>query len=123
MLALVIDDARAMRSILGRMLRDLGFETAEAANGREALDRLRQGPKPDLALVDWNMPEMDGLEFVRAVRADPALADVCLVMVTTETEMPQVATALEAGANEYVMKPFTRDVIREKLDLLGIKPR
>ncbi len=120
MRALVIDDSRATRSILGRMLRDLGFEVAEAGDGREALEKLRAASPPDLALVDWNMPVMNGYEFVRAVRADPAFAGVRLLMVTTETELSQVAAALEAGADEYVMKPFTRDVIVGKLDLLGI---
>src|SRR5438552_5990570 len=109
-----------MRAILGQMLRQLGFEVSEAGNGREGLERLRQLGPPDLALVDWNMPVMSGYEFVRAVRADPALAAVRLMMVTTETELAQVATALEAGADEYVMKPFNRDVIVEKLGLLGL---
>ncbi len=118
--ALIIDDSRAMRAILAGMLRQLGFETIEAANGQEALDRLRQHGKPDVALVDWNMPVMSGYEFVRAVRANPDLDDLRLMMVTTETELHQVSTALEAGANEYVMKPFTREAIRDKLDLLGV---
>ena len=120
MRALVIDDSRAMRAILGQMLRQSGFEVAEAGNGREGLERLRQIERADVALVDWNMPEMNGFEFVRAVRADPAYRDLRLVMVTTETEASQVMSALEAGANEYVMKPFNRDVIVEKLSLLGL---
>ena len=91
-----------------------------AGNGREGLERLRQLERADVALVDWNMPEMNGFEFVRAVRADPAYRDLRLVMVTTETEASQVMSALEAGANEYVMKPFNRDVIVEKLSLLGL---
>jgi len=101
-------------------LKEIGFEVSEAGHGREALERLKEIGTPDLALVDWNMPEMDGFEFVRAVRADHAYDSMRLMMVTTETEMEQVAKALEAGANEYVMKPFTKDVILEKLDLLGI---
>jgi two-component system chemotaxis response regulator CheY len=120
MRALVIDDSRAMRAILGQMLRQTGFEVAEAGNGREGLERLRQLERADVALVDWNMPEMNGFEFVRAVRADPAYRELRLVMVTTETEASQVTSALEAGANEYVMKPFNRDVIVEKLGLLGL---
>ena len=75
---------------------------------------------PDLALVDWNMPEMNGLEFVRSVRANSRFDHVPLMMVTTETDMERVSSALEAGANEYVMKPFTKDVILEKLQLLGM---
>jgi two-component system chemotaxis response regulator CheY len=118
--AMVIDDSRAMRGILRRMLVEAGLEVIEAANGREALDRLHAGETIDVALVDWNMPEMNGLEFVMAVRADPRFADLRLMMVTTETEMHQVVRALEAGANEYVMKPFTVDVVRDKLALLGV---
>lgn len=119
--ALVIDDSRAMRMILGRMLREKGMEVAEAANGRLALDLLDEGLDPALVLVDWNMPEMTGIEFVAAVRQPPYLSTARIVMVTTETEIPQVAQALAAGADEYVMKPFTKESIFEKLQLLGIE--
>ena len=119
--ALVIDDSRAMRMILGRMLRELGMEVAEAANGRLALDLLDEGLDPDLVLVDWNMPEMTGIEFVAAVRQPPYLSTARIVMVTTETEVPQIAQALASGADEYVMKPFTKESIFEKLQLLGIE--
>ncbi len=123
MRALVIDDSRAIRLILSRTLTELGFETLDAANGLEALAVLqREGPM-DLALVDWNMPEMDGLQFVQAARAEPAWSRMKLMMVTTETELARVVKALEAGADEYVMKPFTRDVIAEKLALLGLGQR
>ena len=122
MRALVIDDSKAVRSIIGKIMRELGFgEVVEAGNGLEALERLKEKGKPQIALVDWNMPEMNGYEFVCAVRADSAYDDVPLMMVTTETEMAQVITALEAGANEYVMKPFTKDVLREKLIILGLQ--
>jgi two-component system, chemotaxis family, chemotaxis protein CheY len=119
--ALVIDDSRAMRMILGRMLREKGMEVAEAANGRLALDLLDEGLDPALVLVDWNMPEMTGIEFVAAVRQPPYRSTARIVMVTTETEVPQVAQALAAGADEYVMKPFTKESIFEKLQLLGIE--
>ena len=120
MRALVIDDSRAIRLILSRTLQELGFETLEAGNGREALEVLeREGPV-HLALVDWNMPVMDGLEFVQAARARPAWSSMRVMMVTTETEIERVVKALEAGADEYVMKPFTRDVIAEKLAILGL---
>jgi two-component system, chemotaxis family, chemotaxis protein CheY len=118
MRALVIDDSRTVRAIIGRILRDEGIEVVEAANGREGLERLRQSPGVELVLVDWNMPEMNGLEFVEAVRADRAYDPVRIMMVTTETEQGQVVRALEAGANEYLMKPFTRDVLVAKLSLL-----
>lgn len=120
MRVLIVDDSRAIRTMIGRIMKELGFETCDAGNGREAITVLESGPLPELALVDWNMPEMNGLEFVEAVRARPEWADLRLVMVTTETEMTQVARALTAGANEYVMKPFTADVLREKLELLQL---
>ena len=118
--ALVIDDSRAIRLILARMLRDLGFEVDEATNGREGLARLVDGETPDLVLVDWNMPEMTGIDFVIAARQPPQPSKARLLMVTTETEVPQMVRALEAGADEYVMKPFTREAIVEKLQLLGL---
>ncbi len=120
MRALVIDDSRAMRAILRSTVKTLDFECVDAANGQEGLDCLaNQGPF-DLALVDWNMPVMNGLEFVQAVRSNPQHAEMRIVMVTTEVEMSQVAKALGAGADEYVMKPFTPDILREKLGLLGL---
>jgi two-component system, chemotaxis family, chemotaxis protein CheY len=117
--ALVIDDSRTTRKILTRMLNHMGYDTVEAANGREGLDRLRVMGASDLVLVDWNMPEMDGFEFLRAVRANREYDSVPLVMVTTHNDMDSVARALEAGATEFIMKPFTEDVIREKLELVG----
>lgn len=122
MRALVIDDSRAMRAILRQMLRQIGFEVVEAGNGQEGLDRLKEADRPDVALVDLNMPVLSGFEFVKAVRADPRFDGLRLMMVTTETEVEQVAGALKAGADEYVMKPFDRAVIVEKLGLLGIAP-
>ncbi|GJL80109.1 MAG: chemotaxis protein CheY [Nitrospinaceae bacterium] len=120
MRAMVIDDSRAIRLILGNILKDLGFEVVDAGHGLEAIEKMKAPGKFDLALVDWNMPEMNGYEFVCAVRKDDTYNDVRLMMVTTETEMSQVVKALEAGANEYVMKPFTKEMITEKLTLMGI---
>jgi two-component system, chemotaxis family, chemotaxis protein CheY len=120
MKALVIDDSRAMRVLLGGVLKKLGYEVSEAGNGQEGLHVIREKGRPDVALVDWNMPVMGGFEFVKAVRADPSLTGLPLVMVTTETEMDQMSAALAAGANEYVLKPFTRDGLREKLENLGL---
>jgi two-component system chemotaxis response regulator CheY len=119
MRALVIDDSRTMRMVVGRILRELGFEISEAGNGLEGLERLQEIEVPDVALVDWNMPEMTGIEFVQAIRAKPEFDVMKVMMVTTETEMSQVSVALEAGANEYAMKPFTKEVIQEKLTMLG----
>lgn len=118
--ALVVDDSKAIRLILGRTLESLGYVVVQAANGQEALDTLaREAQGLSLVLVDWNMPVMNGLEFVRHVRANPQYSSLALMMVTTETHLDQVSTALEAGANEYVMKPFTADIIADKLRLLG----
>ncbi len=116
--AMVIDDSRAIRMILGRILSNLGYEVHPAGNGREALGVLsREADGMCLALVDWNMPEVTGIEFVRAVRAVSAFRHVVLIMVTTETETEQMQSALEAGADEYIMKPFTEDMILEKIRL------
>jgi len=117
--ALVVDDSRAMRAILGRMLREAGYDVAEASNGREALEVFRASGAPSLLLVDWNMPEMNGLDLVRAVRGELGERDVSIMMVTTEIETAQVVRALAAGANEYLMKPFTREGLLEKLRILG----
>jgi two-component system chemotaxis response regulator CheY len=122
--ALVVDDSRTIRRILGGILAELGFEVCQAENGKDALgvlDRERAaGAGVSLALVDWNMPEMNGLQFVQSLRADSRNADLIAVMVTTETQVDQMVAALEAGANEYVMKPFTKDIIHDKLRILGV---
>ena len=120
MLAMVIDDSRAMRSILRRIVTELGFDCVEAANGQDALDIMNGGSLPDVALVDWNMPVLDGLSYVSAVRGNRDWRDVTLMMVTTEGEHAQVVRALAAGAHEYVIKPFTPDAIQEKLQILGL---
>ncbi|RME67942.1 MAG: response regulator [Verrucomicrobia bacterium] len=120
MKALVVDDSKTTRMIIGRILRECGFEIHEAGNGQEALDKLEEIGCPEIALVDWNMPEMTGIEFVKAAREDSRYDDMKIMMVTTESEVEQVQAALEAGANEYAMKPFTKDVIEEKLALLGV---
>ncbi len=121
--AMVVDDSRTIRRILAGTLAEIGFEVCQAENGRDALavlERERGGVPVSLALVDWNMPEMNGFDFVQALRADPRNAEVTVIMVTTETEVDQMVRALEAGANEYVMKPFTREIIQDKLRLLGV---
>lgn len=120
MLALVIDDSRAMRMVLRRILTGLGFDVSEAAGGPPALELLAAGEHPDLVLVDWHMPEMEGIDVVAAMRAQPVDYRGKIVMVTTETEMSQMARALQAGADEYLMKPFTGDAVTEKLRLLDL---
>ena len=122
MRALILDDSRAMRMILRRIMHSAGFEVVEAADGRQGLDALAGGPLPDVALVDWNMPGVDGLAFVNAVRDNPDYRPMTLMMVTTESEHDQVVRALAAGAHEYIIKPFTADAIVDKLELLGLVP-
>ncbi len=117
--ALVIDDSRAVRMLVGKILREQGFEVTEASQGQEGLARLRENLEIGLVLVDWNMPVMDGLEFIQTVRRERVWDSVRIVMVTTETESEQVQRALTAGANEYVMKPFAPEVLVAKLSLLG----
>jgi len=117
---MVVDDSKAIRLILSRNLSEMGYEVSSAADGAEALALLREGIS--LILVDWNMPRMNGLEFLKQLRADPRYSPVTVVMVTTETEVEQMVKALEAGANEYVMKPFTKEIIEDKLRLLGLLP-
>jgi two-component system chemotaxis response regulator CheY len=118
MRALVIDDSRAMRAIIRKTLTEVGIEVVEAGDGREGLELLRQAPDTELVLIDWNMPVMNGIDFVKAVRSDRTFDPVRIMMVTTETGQDQLIRALEAGANEYLMKPFTKDVLVAKLSLL-----
>src|SRR5262245_57007161 len=120
MRVLVIDDSRTVRIIIGAILRELGMEVVDAGNGVEALEQLKRYPDVELLLVDWNMPEMNGLDFVRAVRAQRAYDGVRILMVTSEAQGEQVARALGAGANEYLMKPFNKDVLVAKLHLMDV---
>jgi len=117
---LVIDDSKAMRIILRQILESVGGQVEEAGSGKEGLEKLKTIEHPSVILVDWNMQEMNGLDFVRALRSIEAYRTTPVMMVTTESEVSQIEKALEAGANEYVRKPFTKDVIQEKLKLLGI---
>lgn len=119
--ALIIDDSKAMRRIIGSIVKGVGFETDDACDGLEGLNSLEAAPtKYDLVLVDWNMPNMNGYEFIKAVRAKDEFNDLRMVMVTTETEPARMAQALMAGVDEFVMKPFTKDVLLEKLRLIGV---
>ena len=120
MRALVVDDSRAMRMIVARLLQKVGFEICFAEHGQAALQVLESEPAFDVALVDWNMPVMTGIEFVAAVRADHRWDAMRIMMVTTETEQEHVLRALEAGANEYLMKAFSPEGLVEKLAILGM---
>lgn len=122
MKALVVDDSRAIRMIIARHMKDLGFITEQAGNGQEAMAALASSGPFDIALVDWNMPVMNGLEFVCAVRGDRALDEMAIMMITSESEQSQVQRAIDAGASEYLMKPFSTQAIEEKLLILGLGP-
>ena len=117
---LVADDSRAMRMTLARLLGGLGMEVTEAGDGMEALEALGAGRPYEIAFIDWYMPKLNGLDLVRRVRAEPAFDGVRLVMVTSECEAPLIASALEAGADEYVTKPFDRGAFESKLAAIGV---
>jgi len=120
--ALVVDDSSAMRAVLRLLLKQCGFEVIEEArHGKDAITALiRTGPL-ELALVDWNMPEMSGLELLQAIRSKHEFDEMKVMMVTTETDMEQVKKALGGGADEYLMKPFNKESVAEKLRLLGFQ--
>ncbi len=119
--AMVVDDSTAVRMAISRNLVQLGYEVSTAADGVEALTLLHAGIS--LILVDWNMPRMNGLEFVERLRADPRYASVNVMMVTTDTEVELILKALAAGVDEYVMKPLTQDILVDKLRILGLMDR
>ena len=119
--ALVVDDSRTIRTILAKTLKEIGFEILEAANGREALQIIEaETTSVELILLDWDMPEMNGLELLKRLRQAPEFSSLVVVMVTAQTELNHIGEALDAGANEYVMKPFTKDILVGKLELTGI---
>ncbi len=116
--ALVVDDSKAARMLLARCLENFGFEVIQAENGAAALELMTREPSVDVALVDWNMPVLDGISFVREARKSK-LADTPVMMVTTESSLGQVQVALDCGVEEFLMKPFDADMLRDKLALLG----
>jgi two-component system chemotaxis response regulator CheY len=117
---LIIDDSKAMRTFLQHLVRELACEPAEAEDGFQALEMLQAGSGFEVALVDWEMPGMNGLDFVRTVRRDRAHDRVKLMMVTTQNSMDHVAQALAAGATDFLMKPVSRESLQEKLLVLGV---
>lgn len=119
MKALVVDDSSTIRMFLRSILVPLGFEVTMAKNGNEGLEELVNPPQPDLVLIDWHMPEMDGLQLLTEIRSRPELDQMTVVMVTAENDLSQISLALDSGANEYVMKPLTREIVTEKLQMLG----
>jgi two-component system chemotaxis response regulator CheY len=113
---LIVDDSSTMRRIIINTLNKLGHkECHEAGNGREGMERLASFPV-DIVITDWNMPEMSGIDFIKAVRANAATRDLPVLMVTTNAAEDDIVAALKAGVNNYVVKPFTPDTIREKID-------
>jgi two-component system chemotaxis response regulator CheY len=120
MRVLIVDDSRVMRMLLRRMVNELGIDdVVEAGNGQEALERV-DSHVPDLAMVDWNMPVMNGLDFVSALRERRDCDRVKVIMVTSESDPRQIYEALKAGADEYAMKPIDREILADKLQLMGL---
>jgi two-component system chemotaxis response regulator CheY len=117
--ALIVDDSRFVRVVLRGMLEERGLECAEAGDGQAGLDQLHAGLPFDVALVDWNMPVMDGLEMLNQLRAE-GFPEMRVIMVTTEAENEFILRALDAGADEYLMKPFDEEALSEKLAMLGL---
>ena len=120
--ALIVDDSSAMRGILKRILSSIGITVVEAENGKEGLEQLRANiGSVKFLLVDWNMPIMNGLEMVKTLRSDARFAALKVVMISTETEPQRMAKALMCGVDEFVMKPFTKEVLVDKLRLVGVQ--
>ena len=118
---LLVDDSRAVRLAERRIVNSLGMNILEAENGQEALTLLQRTPHGvDAILLDWNMPVMDGVTFLRALRGNARMAQPTVLMCTTENDMAHIAEALLAGADEYIMKPFTEEIVREKLHEAGV---
>jgi len=116
---LIVDDSTVVRMVSKKILEDLGFETSEAANGLEAIELCNQS-MPDGVLLDWNMPVKSGIEFLRELRAMPGGDVPKVVFCTTENDIDHITEALETGANEYVMKPFDREIIHSKFLQIGL---
>lgn len=116
---LVIDDSRVVRKVACRILTDLGFATAEAEDGVTALESCRLN-MPEVILLDWRMPNMTGVEFLRALRRDRGGDKPVVVFCTTENDPAHITEALDAGANEYMVKPFDRDILEAKLAEVGL---
>ncbi len=116
---LVVDDSRVIRNVARRILEALNFKVTEAADGQQALEACKSA-MPDAILLDWNMPVMDGIQFLRALRASPGGDAPIVLFCTTETELSKIQTAIEAGANEYIMKPFDSEIVESKLSQVGL---
>lgn len=117
--ALIVDDSKVVRRALAGILNSIGFQVTEATNGQEALDILNLSGEIQIAFVDWNMPIMDGYQFIKAIRASETLQQFKIMMMTVENQPESIKSALDIGANEFIMKPFNKQIIKDKLNLLG----
>jgi len=120
MRALIVEDSSTIRKILCHYLKKMDIEVVEASDGQEGLERLKGMSPPDLVLVDWNMPVMSGIDFIRAVREMHIYDPLPLIMVTTNSESEYLGQAVDAGANQYIQKPCTLDALRQKIEQLGL---
>jgi two-component system, chemotaxis family, chemotaxis protein CheY len=116
---LVVDDSAVIRKVARRILESLGFSIREAEDGRKALDHCEQD-MPDAILLDWNMPVMDGYEFLKKLRQSPGGDVPKVIFCTTENDVAHIARAIHAGANEYIMKPFDKEIIASKFQEAGL---
>lgn len=116
---LIVDDSRVIRKVARRIIEELDFECAEAADGAEALENCRTG-MPDAVFLDWNMPVMNGLDFLKALRQEANGTQPKVVFCTTENDLEHITEALNAGADEYIMKPFDRDIVEAKFSEVGL---
>jgi two-component system chemotaxis response regulator CheY len=117
--SLIVDDSRVIRKVARQILEAIGFSCEEAENGQIAVEQCK-AKMPQFILLDWNMPVMNGLEFVTALRQMPDGTNPIVIFCTTENDMSHIQAAIGAGANEYIMKPFDADIIRGKLEQLGL---
>ena len=118
-LCLIVDDSKVIRKLARRMIEPLGFSVEEAEHGEDALAKCGQA-MPDFVLLDWHMPVMNGMEFLKHLRALPNGDVPKVIFCTTETDIIHIMQAMEAGANEYVMKPFNDDIIKDKMKQIGL---
>ncbi len=116
---LIVDDSRVVRTVAGRIVKDLNFEVSEAGDGSEALKLCREN-MPDAILLDWNMPIMNGLDFLRALRREEGGKDPIVVFCTNENDAEHIGEAIRSGANEYIMKPFDADIVQSKFAEVGL---
>ncbi|GAB6053281.1 response regulator [Magnetospira thiophila] len=116
---MIVDDSRVIRMVARKIVEELGFEPVEAADGKEALDACGKA-MPDAVLLDWNMPVMSGIEFLREMRKIPGGEKPIVVFCTTENDIEHIQEAIEAGANEYIMKPFDSEIIQAKFAQVGL---